>query len=555
MDGIVCNGIRITSKLFLMEPRTLAISEIRAYGTTDQLLYTSIGGTFDADLNNMWTIFGTAKTEPVVYGSVAGESTNQSPFRTGSAMIASTEWAEWTGLKFNWTGYDAVQDAYLNQLINIRTGSDGWSNDDGYVYATADSAQHLGMQNHYTYNQIFILAVRNYLLTGNNVEIYQNGEYVHFLDAKNRYGQTIAGNLEKAMSYMLETLDGKSGILTINDPRNDGTVTGVASNYWDVHRSFGFKSAYENSLFYGSLLAMADIKTYLGAAEEAQYYTDLAALAKGEFNKLFWDEGTGRYITSVNAQGVRLDFGMTYVNFYACAYGVATAERAALIYDWIDGDRIIPTDTSTGKDIYGAFIYAARSNTLDISTTGAPYYWFDHNGALPCTEGTFGGFGHQMQNGGTIFYISYYDMLGRINQVSANDGYQRFQSIMTEFHEDSLRRNQYMAFVQDGYQGYGEYVEGVIGEFPESGLVPLTFITGFLGLNVSGEGLVIDPHLPTAMKYAGIRSYQFGNRTYSIQVSTLVEEASVQIADGTYFITVPADETYILTLDNRLFKK
>jgi hypothetical protein len=554
MNGIAANGVRLSAKLFLMEERTLAISEMRAYGDKELLLYTGKGGTFDADLNNMWTIFGSAATEPIVSGSIANSRTNPSPFRTGYAEILSTEWAEWNGLKFNWTGETAAKEAYLNQLVNIRYGSDGWSADDGYIWATADSPKHLGEQNHYTLNPIFIIAARNYLLSGNQTQVTQNGEVVDFMDAKNRSGQTMGKKLEKAMSYMLNTLDGKNGILTIFDPENDGTTKGNASNYWDTHRAFGFKSAYENALFYASLVAMADIKEYYGETAEVQKYNELAAKSKDAYNKLFWDDAKGRYITSVNVNGDRIDFGMTMVNYYAVAYGLADKEKAERIYEWLDGKRIIEGDTSTGADIYGEFVYASRSNTVDVSSTGAPYYWWDHGGQLPCTPGTFGGYGHQMQNGGTIFYISYYDMLGRLSQIGADSAAGRFNVIMDEFHKDSLRRNRYMSFVQNGSQGVGEYSEGVIGEFPESGLVPLTFVTGFLGLNPCAQGLKISPKLPADYDFAGVREYRFGNRVYSIQADKNASAPEVKTDGNKYFVRVPADKEYVITLDNRLME-
>lgn len=552
MDGIVANGVRISAKLFLMEERTLAISEMRAYGDKQLLFYTSNGGSYDADLNNMWTIFGTAESEPIVVGTVYSAKTNASPFRTGTALILSTEWTEWNGLKFNWTNSEDAKAAYLNQLVNVRYGPDGWSGEDGYIYATSDSPKHLGEQNHYSLNPTFIIAVRNYLLQGNDTIVNENGTMVDFMDAKNRYGQTMRQKIDKAMEYMLETLNGKSGIMTIYDPANDGTQTGNASNYWDTHRAYGYKSAYENALFYASLVAMADIEGYYGNEAEATRYTELASKAKTMYNKLFWDDAKGRYICSINAKGERIDFGMTVVNFYATAYGLADEAKAQLIYDWLDGKRIINGDTSQGKDIYGEFVYAARTNTLDVSSTGEPYYWWDHGGQLPCTPGTFGGFGHQMQNGGTIFYTAYYDMMGRIKTLGADSANTRFSVIMEEFHKDSLRRNRYMSFIQDGYQGIGEYSEGVMGEFPESGLVPLTYVTGFLGLNVCSQGLRITPNLPTEYNFAGVREYHFGNRIYSIQINKSLSEPKVQYDGEKYFVQLPADKEFVITYDNRL---
>ena len=117
---------------------------------------------------------------------------------------------------------------------------------------------------------------------------------------------------------------------------------------------------------------------------------------------------------------------------------------------------------------------------------------------------------------------------------------------MDEFHIDSLRRNSYSAF--------GEYVEGVLGEFPESGLVPYTFICGFLGINPMVEGLQIKPNLPSDMEYAGISEYWYGNREYSIQISRAVSAPVVEIHAGVYYLTLPANSTYYITADNRLIE-
>lgn len=558
MDDINANGVRFSTDLFLNEARQFAVEEIRCYGDTNSLIYSSYSDTYNADLNNMWITFGTAKTEPIVYGSLSGESTNASPFRSGFAMIASTEWLEWNGLKINWIDYPELQTAYLEQLLNVKYGDDGWSNHNGYIYATSNSPKHLGEQNHYVYNSIFIIALRNYILQGNNTLIEIDGDVIDIMDHVNSSGQKMSVRLEKAMDYMLTVLEGTSGVLTINDPENDGTVNGKASNYWDVHRSFGYKSSYENIFYYQSLLAMADLKAYYGDMEKANYYLELAEKTKTAFNKLFWDKSKGRYITSVNVEGERLDYGMTFVNFMACQAGLASEEQAELIYSWVDGTRIIEGDTSQGSDIYGEFIYAARATTIDahnITNSNGQHYWWDHGGQLPTTPGSFGGFGHQMQNGGTIFYISFYDVLGRIKSGNVDSAIERFNTIMEEYHKDGLRRNRYLAFTQNGYSGIGEYSEGVLGEFPESGLVPYTFIEGFIGIKSCSEGLEISPNLPSDMEYAGIREYHFGNYTYSIQVSKQITSPIVKKTDGIYFVSIPANKSYVITLDGRLVEK
>jgi hypothetical protein len=553
LDGIVADGIRITGKLASVKPgdadkeRCLFIEDMRVYGSLKTLLYSSMGEEFNAALNNMWTIYGTAKTEPVVLGTIRGENTNQSPFRTGSAMIASTEWLEWSGNKFNFTDYADAREVYFNQLKQVRVGEDGWSDNSGYVWATEDAKEHLNLGNHYSLNPIFILAARNYLLQGNEVgEFNDDDTFTPFMDIENRRGQSMRYRIDKAMDYMMTTLNGKSGLMTILDPEKDGTPDGMSSNYWDTHRSFGYISSYENALFYASLLAYADIAEFEGNIEKAAEYRAYAKNTKTLYNSVLWNKDTGRFVSSVTKDGEKPDFGMTFVNFMAASYGVADESRAKDIYDWVDGKRIVEGDTSTGADIYGRFTYAARSNTLDVSTVGPPYYWYDHKGALPPTPGTLGGFGNQMQNGGAIFYISHYDMLGRIKTVGTQSAFKCFEAIINEFRLDELRRN--------AYTEHGEYVEGILGEFPESGLVPYTFISGFLGINPGVRGLEIRPNLPNKMEYAGISRYQYGNRTYSIKLIKGLSAPNIEIHSGVYYVELPAGKDYAVTPDNRLIE-
>lgn len=538
LNGIVANGIRIISKKFGGSGKQyFEIAEMRAEGSAETLFYSSRGGTFDADINNMWSIYGTAQTEPAVSGNIAGP--NPDPFRSGCATITSQEWMEWDGKKLLWTGYTKGTELWKSTLFSTYVGPDDWGNSTGFVWATANSMKHLGVQNHYANNPIFILAARHYLLM--NVS-----QTPAFFDSVNSRNQKMYDRLDAAMDYMLEALDGRSGVLTIRDPKNDGTYTGDASNYWDAYRAFGYRSCYENILFYASLNAMADIEQIRGDSGREKEYRSLAAVARTEINRIFWDSSKGRYITSVDKTGRKHDYGMTFLNFMAVAYGLAPEQNAKQIYDWIDGRRIIAGDTSKGADIY-AFIYNARSNTLDVSATGKPYYWWDHDGQLPCTPNTFGGFGNQIQNGGTIFYSAHYDMTGRLLSMGAADAYNRFTTIMKEFHKDELRRWRFTEF--------GGYVEGIIGEFPESGLVPLTFLTGFIGVDPEPEGLAVRPMLPGELSFAGVRKYVYNGKTYSIEVNKRITRPSLKKNGSGYLVKLPAAGQWIISRDGQILKK
>lgn len=546
LDGIVANGIRVCSKLYAVgEPKEkyFAVSEMRVTGDQETLYYSSYGGQFDADLNNMYSIYGSAQTE--VRYNTQGFGDSRGPYEGASPMMGNAEWYEWDGLKHIWTDNDALS-TYSNRLLNTPVGNDTQGNY-GYVMLSVDGiVRHLGHQSHYAQNATFIIAVRNYLLQRNNK--------VNVLSVKDsKYNKSMIDRLNDAMTYQLEVMDGKNGLLVIGDPENDGTATGNASTYWDAFTADGYISTYCNTLFYGSLLAMAEIETYQGNADKAAYYTALAATVRDNMNEKLWDADKGRYIMSIDKNGNKHDFGTTFTNFNAVAYGVATEEQAKRIYEWLDGDRVIEGDTSTGEDIYGAWKFAARTNTADIITEGPPYYFetwgegtMEGVGALDPRPGGNGAYGRNVQNGGGVFYPQYYDMMGRIAQIGADSAMERLKVIMEEFHKDQLRTRR---FDSEGY-----FAMGVICEFPESGIVPLVFQNGFIGLETGVDGLTIHPSLPADMAYAGVREYRYNGKVYAIEASKEAREATVEEKDGVFHVTVPADGTFILKLDNTVAK-
>ena len=137
--------------------------------------------------------------------------------------------------------------------------------------------------------------------------------------------------------------------------------------------------------------------------------------------------------------------------------------------------------------------------------------------------------------------------MGRLQSGNLESATSRFNTILDEFHKDQLRRFSYSAL--------GGYMEGIIGEFPESGLVPLTFLTGFLGITPSEEGLEISANLPDDITYGGIREYQFSGETYSIKVTKELEKASAQKVGDIWFVELPAEKTWIITRNNQLLEK
>ena len=560
MDGICANGVRLASKLWPVygadrdKERRLTVSEMRVYGSDEMLFSSSASDTVNAEINNMWTVYGTAKTEPRALSSIYGELPNHSPFRAGFPMIGVTEWLDWQSQKFFWTDYEAANAAMVDVIKEVKYSGDDWSGEQGYIWSTSDNPKHFGVQSHYQYNAIFIMGVSNYILSGNYRNLYDiNNNQIDFFDLKNRDGQTMWDRLETAMNYQLVALKGNTGLLTINDPENAGRLNSNASSYYDAYNWDGYLSAACNIYFYASLHAMAGLYDFRAAyyndteaPQKAQYLRDLSVTVKEKFNKTFWDSSKGRFIGAINVDGVRHDYGTTYINLMACAFGLVDEDKAQSLFEWINGERIVEGDKSTGEDIY-FYKISPRSNTIDLSSIGPPYYFWDHDGATMPTPDGWCGWPNQ-QNGGIFFWVEHYDLLARIKYLGGDDAWERFSVVIDEFHKDQLRR---MSFYNDS----DKFDQGIIGEYPESGMVPLTFLNGFIGINVKGDGLEINPCLPEELTFAKVSEYQFGGRTYSITVSKEIQSPTVSKEGNKYVVTVPANETYVITLDNRLVKK
>ena len=174
------------------------------------------------------------------------------------------------------------------------------------------------------------------------------------------------------------------------------------------------------------------------------------------------------------------------------------------------------------------------------------YWWYNGHSFNDVLPGHWGEYGNQMQNGGTIFYISHYDVSGR-TVVSADNAIGRFNAIMDEFHKDQLRR--------DPRTKFGIYQVSINGEFPESGLVPLTFVTDVVGITPALKGLKIESNLPSDMSYAGVREYRYGNRVYSVEVNKNLSKPEIKKDGEKWSVKLPAGKTWYITLENKLIEE
>lgn len=146
--------------------------------------------------------------------------------------------------------------------------------------------------------------------------------------------------------------------------------------------------------------------------------------------------------------------------------------------------------------------------TIESIKVDGKYWWWhlgnkitvDHNAS----------YGEHLENGGAIFYVSHYDMMARLRTFGPDHAWQRFEGILKEFRVDQLKR--------DPKNNKGSaWKWGIIGEFPESGLVPATLALGFMGLDASPEALVVNPRLPQTLPWMEVRHVNYRGGTYRIR--------------------------------------
>jgi len=476
--------------------------------------------------NNLWLIYGVAANEVLAKNSPWWQT--ERPLDGGALGIPSCEWLFWDASKITWMPDHPEADTLKNYIRNNPVGADG------YAWPSPGSDKHLGHSRHIVTSAIYPMAV---------AQVYLQTRDRAFLDAQDpKTKESVLDKARRAMDYQIKTLGGETGLLTITDPEIDGTPGSKGDNYWDFWL-FGGKSAYDNAYFYESLRWMAELEEAVGNGGRARELRELRPLVKKRFNETFWDEGKGRYIGWIDSGGKTYDYGFTFVNLPAVAWGLADEARAKKIFDWLDGRRVVAGDTSTGKNIY-SFGFAPRSNTIDASTL-SPQMINTWNGALKPQPGGNAAFGEQVQNGGAIFYTSYYDLMARLRSGGIAYAMGRMDGILAEAAIDEIRRD------PANNQGCSDIV-GILREFPESGLVPLFFLNGVLGLEPVAGGLRIHPALPPGWKDAIVRNYAFAGSKLVIIADASTRVPVISRSRDVQTLQIPASGDWLLTPDGKI---
>ena len=438
-----------------------------------------------------------------------------------------------------------------------------------YVRATFDTR-------HTNNNSIFISALRNdYDYTGDLEYLKEN--ITKARKAINFYMQMYDETRHlNDQSYLV----GHDADKTSSDHSNRTAMT-LANGYWDV--SFMTKYDFESNVyFYKALVdlaylesvlvqngiivdkSLASVKTadreYNHGISEYTYNTKtlndiasdvLAALRKStnDLDKTgFWNEETGRFVGGYcDAENKWYDYGYVMWNLEAIYYGVATDEQAKSIMDWISGRRIVEADKfgSQGKDIY-FFELGPRTNTYSVENQ---YDLSIFNGSFTDPNCAFGE--TQIQNGGAVLYLTFFDLMARIGTYGADDAYNRLLGVKDwymdiydyyvksdnynenpdRFYWDYYQNNQWKNannkkyLLQNGVKGTNERggqtagAIGVDGEFLESFLVMSAIPYGFFGISTEyGNTLNIAPSLPSKLNYWGMENLAYNGVKYDLTV-------------------------------------
>lgn len=460
-----------------------------------------------------------------------------------AVMAFGTEPAfyEWVARLNSWCDNEWRKKGLKDYIIDRPIKADGfiwcWYDSPHWPYPTTDHTSDDPNADHdhnYHYDQLpsYINAVYNVMVWEGNtdlldqvdehlVEIGRTQEQSHIAEDAS-VGLSVRDKIDMAMNYMMENMHGKDGLLLLgdqNDGGNKGRIGDFGSNYWD-NFLFGYKDPYENMLFYSSLISMANIERMCGNEEEAQYYLTHAEKVKKIYNDTFWDKNNKRYVSNIDVDGVVRDFGMTFLNLEAVSYGLTDAQQTQYIYSWLMGNRIIESDAeaggSTGDDIY-KLVVGPRTNTVPIESQpknpdgkndpATDYWFFTWQGG--CNVTSTHSYRNHFQNGGVIFYPTYYDIMNRVQMISPENAYNRLNELATEFAFDELYRRPVTP------SGNGDLI-GIINEFPESGLVPTTWLYGFMGTEATWRGLEIAPNIPEAYEYCGVDDLVYAGRKYKL---------------------------------------
>ena len=230
---------------------------------------------------------------------------------------------------------------------------------------------------------------------------------------------------------------------------------------------------------------------------------------------------------------VCVPYFFVFLNLEAIEAGIADKEKQDAIFTWLNGERLIESDTSKGSDIY-AYGFAPRNTTVPAQDK-----WWDYlGGNLPLSAA--GGYNQYYQNGGASLYTEYYDIMARAQSGRTAEAYNRMLTLATAYADGSLASSDSAACS--------------ISSNALSGLTPTSILRTLFGLDTDGIRLYISPDTQmldlasagnsaensseTSISTYGVRGIGFAKNTYGFLFDddtvyiTAVSKKPVRISIG-----------------------
>lgn len=264
--------------------------------------------------------------------------------------------------------------------------------------------------------------------------------------------------------------------------------------------------------------------TYTAQTKES--LEGLIATCKRRVQSEFWNEETGRFHVGYydNDSNTVQDHGYTMFNEQVIASGLATEAQTKSVLEWINGERIVKGDDSTGEDIY-RYEIAPRFNTHDI---GSDFYF-----GYSC------GWDGNVQNGGTALQLTYYDIVAQ-SFGNVQKAYSRLKSLQSWFEKVKAAGGEGKAFYRDYYNKYtditlqgnynGKDHSGLVGvdcEFLEAALLFRSVPDAFFGMATQSYGVVnFAPSMPEGLDWWRIENLVYGGYYYDVAVGKYFVEVS-----------------------------
>ena len=306
---------------------------------------------------------------------------------------------------------------------------------------------------------------------------------------------------------------------------------GFGGNYWDIV-SISAYDGVATAYLLDTLKIMMEIETYIQDHPESgipagltpDYYSAIYNKVCTMSRERFWNEEPARFGTHRDIDGTLYDLGFVIQNLEAVYYGLADSKQAESIMSWIDGRRLIPTDTDTGRGIY-YWKFGPRTTTKRNLTHYCSGWTSPENIA----------WGDQIQDGGGVFGFSYFDIMARLKVLGPDNAWKRLKEILV-WYDEVCRAGGYAEYYKNrpgNLQG-GSYGAGGLGfddEFIETVLVPQVMLYGFAGFNPSLNGFALDPKLPEQWPSLTIRDIRFhGNIRLEMELSN--DRVIIQCSSG-----------------------